>query len=149
MENIMVDNRNEHTNFLKKEDLMYPCNSVAMTYKEQCYLMQTSYALSKNGYDFKQTFALCGTVDEQFRDICAQSIGRDASGNSVSNVGRTVAKCSLALDDGQETNCIIGAVKDFISYFHGGTEAQSLCFAFPERFQKNCLATRESYMKTL
>ena len=149
MENIMVDNRNEKTKFLKKEDLMYPCDAVAITYKEQCYLMQTSYALSKNGYDFKHAFTLCSKVDENFRDICSQSIGRDASGNSVSDVGRTVEKCSLAEDDNQETNCIVGAVKDFISYFHGGGQALTLCLAFPPRFTQGCLSTRESYMKTL
>ena len=149
MENIMVDNRAEKTKFLKRDDLMYPCNAVALAYKEQCYLMQTSYALSKNGYNFTNVFELCGKVDEQFRNTCAQSIGRDASGNSVSDVARTVEKCSLALDDDQEKNCIIGAVKDFISYYHGGDKAQMLCLAFPERFQENCLETRASYMKTL
>ena len=149
MENIMVDNRNEKTKFLKPDDLMYPCNAVAIAYKEQCYLMQTSYALSKNGYNFHNAFELCSKVDPAFRDTCTQSIGRDASGNSVSDVKRTVEKCSLALDDNQETNCIVGAVKDFISYYHGGDKAQTLCFAFPERFQENCLRTRVSYMKTL
>ena len=149
MENIMVDNRNEKTKFLKRDDLMYPCDAVAVAYKEQCYLMQTSYALSKNGYDFKHTFELCSKVDVAFRDTCTQSIGRDASGNSVSDIARTVEKCSLALDDNQEKNCIVGAVKDFISYYHGGDKSQTLCFAFPERFQANCLETRVSYMKTL
>ena len=149
MENIMVDNRNQHTNFLKKDDLMYPCDAVESAYKEQCYLMQTSYALSKNGYNFRNAFELCSKVDAEFRDTCAQSVGRDASGNSVSNVAATVAHCSLALDDNQETNCIVGAVKDFISYFHGGDQAQILCTAFPQRFQANCLATRTSYLRTL
>ena len=149
MENIMVDNRNEHTNFLKKDDLMYPCNAVATTYKEQCYLMQTSYVLSKNGYDFRDAFIRCSTVDADFRNTCAQSIGRDASGNSVSDVTQTIAKCSLALDDNQESNCATGAVKDFISYFHGGGQALTFCTSLQERFHQTCLTTREWYLKTL
>jgi hypothetical protein len=149
MENIMVDNRSHFSKDLKKDDLMYPCDAVTTPYKEQCYLMQTSYALSQTNYDFRGTFKLCSTVDEAFRETCAQSIGRDASGSSVSSVAPTVQKCSFALDDNQEKNCMIGAVKDFISYFHRGDEAQSLCFAFPERFKNDCLNTRASYLQTL
>jgi hypothetical protein len=149
MENIMVDNRNHFTKYLKKDDLMYPCNAVDKKYKEQCYLMQTSYALSQTNYDFKNAFSLCAGVEEEFRDTCAQSIGRDASGSSVSDVHRTIASCALAGDDRQEKNCIIGAVKDFISYFHSDAEAIALCSALPERFQKDCHDTRISYVKTL
>ena len=149
MENIMEDNRTHFAKYLKKDDLMYPCNAVDTTYKEQCYLMQTSYALSQTNYDFKNAFNLCASVEPAFRDTCAQSIGRDASGSTVSDVEKTVLNCSFANNDNQEVNCITGAVKDFISYFHGDTEAARLCRALPERFSVGCSATRTSYLKTL
>lgn len=149
MENIMVDNRTHDAKYLKKDDLMFPCNAVATTYKEQCYLMQTSYALSQNNYDFKSTFALCANVDEGFRDTCAQSIGRDASGSTVSDVQKSIANCSLGQDERQQKNCIIGAVKDFISYFHGDSQAQILCNTLKSPLQATCNETRMSYLKTL
>jgi predicted transcriptional regulator len=55
----------------------------------------------------------------------------------------------LAQDDVQEKNCIIGAVKDFISYFHGDTQAAALCATLPVRFKSECESTRISYEKTL
>ena len=149
MENIMVDNRTHFAKYLKKDDLMYPCNAVEKKYKEQCYLMQTSYALSETKYNFKNAFDLCANVEEEFRDTCAQSIGRDASGSTVSNVERTIANCSFANDDRQEENCIQGAVKDFISYFHNDGEAQKLCNTLPSRFKEYCDGIRLSYLKTL
>ncbi len=149
MENIMVDNRTHFAKYLKKDDLMYPCNAVASAYKEQCYLMQTSYALSQTNYDFKNVFTLCNSIDGDFQDTCAQSIGRDASGSSVSNVEKTITNCSFAINDRQERNCITGAVKDFISYFHGDNEARILCSSLSEQFQEECNATREAYLKTL
>jgi hypothetical protein len=149
MENIMVDNRTHTAKNLKKDDLMYPCNTVETAYKEQCYLMQTSYALSQNNYDFKSTFALCAGVDAAFRDTCAQSIGRDASGSTVSDVQKTIAYCSLGQDENQQKNCVIGAVKDFISYFHGDGQAQMLCSTLPTPLQETCNETRMSYLKTL
>lgn len=149
MENIMVDNRNHFAKYLKKDDLMYPCTAVDAKYKEQCYLMQTSYALSQTNYDFANAFKLCAGVDVEFRDTCAQSVGRDASGNSVSDPVRTNAHCALALDDSQYSNCVTGAVKDFISYFHHDTEARQFCFAIPERFRLNCLETGDTYLRSL
>lgn len=149
MENIMVDSRNHVAKYLKKDDLMYPCNAVARTYKEQCYLMQTSYALSQTNYNFANAFKLCAGVEPDFRDTCAQSIGRDASGSTVSNVEKTILNCSFALDDTQEKYCIQGAVKDFISYFHGDSEAKTLCKTLPSRFETFCDEIRASYLKTL
>lgn len=149
MENVMLDNRDHHTDYLKQDDLLYPCNAVDVKYKNQCYLMQTSYALTKNGHDFKGLFDLCGRADTGFVETCAQSIGRDASGQSVSNVSQTHAWCALAPDDNLEANCIIGAVKDFISYFHGTNEAKVLCLTYDGALKQTCESTIESYAKTL
>lgn len=149
MENVMVDNRNHTTKYLKPDDLLYPCTAVDETYKGQCYLMQTSYALAKNGHDFANLFSLCARSEENYRDVCVQSIGRDASGQSVSNVTQTKNWCDLAQDSTQKKNCIIGAVKDFISYFHGNTEAHKLCDSFEEPFAVFCRQTLVDYTKTL
>lgn len=148
MENVMADNRNHRTKYLKTDDLMYPCTGVAYEYKQQCYLMQTSYALSKNGYDFKDVFERCANVDEDFRDTCAESAGRDASGSSISDTARTTATCALARDDRQHEHCLVGAVKDFISYLHDDARAKELCAAAPERFRASCLQTAADYYQT-
>ena len=44
---------NYQPKYLKNDDPMYPCTAVEGKYKEQCYLMQTSQALSVESYDFK------------------------------------------------------------------------------------------------
>ena len=138
MENIMTDNRNHYAPYLKPDDLLYPCNAVDEQYKEECYKMQTSYALTKNGYDFKGLFTLCLTAEEGYQHTCAQSVGRDASGQSTSDITRTISWCKLAHSTEQETDCYIGAVKDFVSYFHGDKEARALCFAVDQKFQSEC-----------
>jgi hypothetical protein len=74
---------------------MYPCNSVEQTFKEPCYLIQTAYALRQTGQDFAKVFDMCGAVEEDMRDTCWQSLGRDASGNSVSNISITRERCEL------------------------------------------------------
>ncbi len=138
MENVMVDNRGHGTPFLKSDDLLYPCNVVSEPFKEECYKMQTSYALSKNGMSFSKLFEMCATAEPAYRRTCAQSIGRDASGQSVSNTARTIESCSLALSDEQATDCYIGAVKDFVSYHHSDLEARNLCASIPSHFRMAC-----------
>jgi hypothetical protein len=150
MENIMADNRNHFTEYLKPEEPLYPCTVVDTKYKATCYLMQTSYVLDVNGGDFLDTFAQCETADQGFQDICYQSLGRDASGRTVSNAVQAKDICLLGKNYEQQSNCIIGAVKDFISYFHGDTQAKELCSLFEDKsLQAVCSSTAQEYVKVL
>jgi len=138
MENVMNDNRGHGTTFLKPENLLYPCTAVDEVFKEECYKMQTSYALTQNGYDFKKLFQLCASADPNHRRTCAQSIGRDASGQSISDVAKTMSSCSLGGSDEQITDCYIGAAKDFVAYHHSDVQARALCNSIPARFKASC-----------
>jgi hypothetical protein len=150
MENIIVDNKNHFTKYLNPQDPLYPCNAVDDQYKGTCYLMQTSYMLKVTNEDFLQVFSLCGTAEQAFQSVCYQSLGRDASGHSVSNKEQTKATCNLGQNFFAKSNCIIGAVKDFISYHHSDTEARGLCSSLEDaELQSVCFSTAESYVKVL
>lgn len=146
MENEMDEvNSNHTTTYLKTDQPMYPCTAVAEQYKYQCYLMQTSHALRLANYNFSQVFSECATVESKYVDICYQSLGRDASGNSSSNVEQTKDTCLLGQNQAARTNCIIGAVKDFISYYHGIQQANNLCIALDNSLQTICQTTKTQY----
>ena len=148
MENIIADGRDHQTKYLKKSDPLYPCNASLDLFKNTCYLMQTSYILTLNGDSFKDTFATCRTAEAPYRATCYQSLGRDASGHSTSDVARTNAICLLGRDYAEQSNCVIGAVKDFVSYFHSDTQAYALCDSFKDASLATlCRSTAESYYK--
>ncbi len=147
MENIIADEVNHFAKYLKNEDPLYPCDAVADSYKSACWLMHTSHMLKAVGGDFTKVFELCSAVEEPHTNTCYQSLGRDASGRSVSNVEQTTQWCLLGNDERQRSNCIIGAVKDFISYHHSDIEARALCRALPENFQSVCYQTTEAYYR--
>jgi len=147
MENIIADEVNHFAKYLKDDDPLYPCNAAGDKYKSTCYLMQTSRMLDVVGYDFANVFELCGTVGDPYVDVCYQSLGRDASGKSVSDVQKTRASCLLGKDYRQQSNCVVGAVKDFISYHHSDVQAQELCASLPQELQQTCFSTAESYYK--
>ncbi len=145
MENVIADFRNHFTKYLHPEDPMYPCGEVDAKYKQPCYLIQSSYALKVLGGDFKKTFEVCEKADSDFHAICFQSIGRDASGWSVSNVALTKSRCELGKDYFEQSNCVIGAVKDFVWHFHSDQEGYKLCDALNADLKEICRSTAKSY----
>ncbi len=148
MENVIVDNKNHFTKYLKPSEPLYPCSAVEDRYKGTCYLMQTSYMLKVTNEDFGRVFELCSQVGNPFSTMCYQSLGRDASGRSVSNVQATKNNCDFGKTYDQRSNCIMGAVRDFISYYHSDVEAQQLCAAVDADLQNVCTLTATSYYKT-
>ncbi len=147
MENVMLDTREEGTKYLHPDDPVYPCNDVEEKYKPQCYVMQTSYMMSVLQRDFSKVFALCATVSERYQDICYEGVGRDASGQTLSSIDETVKLCNLGTTRMQREHCMIGAVKDFVSYYHSDTEANKLCYAVQHDLLDSCLTTVKAYYK--
>lgn len=150
MENVMVEVRNGGTSaYLRPNEPMYPCTAVEYIYKQQCYLMQTSYALQHNGYNFAETFRICRDVaDVDFTLTCYESIGRDASGSTVSNATQTKQHCEQAPDAVGLERCVLGAVRDFVSYFHGDTEGKAFCNSFDSALKTRCLEEVDNYYRT-
>lgn len=149
MQNVMAsEDPDDHTDYLRSSEPMYPCTSVAEKYKQQCYLMQTSYALRLAGENFSTVFAECATTPGIYKAICYQGLGRDASGNSVSDVNGTTASCMIGPDIEARSNCLVGAVKDFISYFHSDVQAEALCQNQTADLVSTCEQTKVEYYKT-
>ncbi len=150
MENIMTEfNSAHHSNYLKADQPLYPCTAVEDKYKTPCYLMQTSHALKLMNYDFTKVFSICGGVAEtSYRQTCYQSLGRDASGNSNSNQVQTKASCELGQNAEAQQNCIIGAVKDFISYYHSDKQGLALCQSLSADLNSVCTETARTYYKS-
>jgi hypothetical protein len=131
--------------YLKQDQPMYPCTAVDYKYKDQCYLMQTSYALQTVSYDFGKVFSLCSQVDADFRDTCYTSLGRDASGNSISDADRTRSTCLLGPSEEAQKYCVHGAAMDFVSYFHSDQQAKALCNSLPANLSSDCLSVVKNY----
>jgi hypothetical protein len=149
MENVMAEiNPGHSTKYIIADQPLYPCTAVQKRYKQQCYLMQTSQALTSLNGDFEKVFDLCGGIEAQYRATCYQSLGRDASGRSVSDAAQTRQTCMLGKDYESRSNCFIGAVKDFISYHHSDVQAKEFCDSLEQRLQSICSNTAAEYYTT-
>ncbi len=144
MENVIADGLNHVTGWLDPQRPLFPCDVAPEKYKNTCYLMQTSFMLKINGGDFKKTFEWCRDAGA-YQTSCLQSLGRDASGRSSSDLQRTHDTCVLGSTTEEVSNCVIGAVKDFISYFHSDVQGKALCNSFDDPVRKLCLDTATAY----
>lgn len=147
MENVIVDNKNHFTKYLDPKRPLYPCSDADDKYKNTCYLMQTSYMLKVLDGDFNKVFELCSQVGI-YSATCYQSLGRDASGRTISDAESVKKLCGLGKNYDQKSNCVIGAVKDFISYHHSDQQAKQLCAILEENLRPVCTETTESYYKS-
>ena len=146
MENIMVESRGGGSKYLKTDDMLYPCTAVSGEFKAACYLMQTSHVLTATDYDFSRVFTVCASAESAYRTACYQSIGRDASGSTSSNVEKTHSICMLGADKEQQEQCATGAAKDFVSYFHSDAQAKTFCGTFTSaEIRTACNNTVDSY----
>jgi hypothetical protein len=91
---------------------------------------------------------LCGQVEEQFRDTCYTSLGRDASGNSISDVDKTRGKCLIGPTEEAQKYCVHGAAMDFVSYYHSDQQAKKLCNSLPANLLSDCLDVVKNYYAT-
>jgi len=149
MQNVMDELDDDHGKpDFKDDDPMYPCTAVNDKYKEQCYLMQTSHALKVGNEDFAKVFQECRAIEPTYKDTCYQSLGRDASGNSSSDGTQTRMSCMLGADFEAQSNCIIGAVKDFVSYYHSDQQANELCRSLDPSLASICQTTKQQYFAT-
>jgi hypothetical protein len=124
------------TEWLKDDDPVYPCNTVAKRHKYYCYLMVTSRILEVNGYDWEETAATCRGVENDWVAICFQSYGRDASGFTRQDAAEIVRLCRLA--GRWQSDCVYGAARDITSNDAGAERARALCERAPDPLRGTC-----------
>ena len=122
--------------YLKKDDLLYPCDVVKDEDKLYCYLLVTSYILPQVGYDWKKAADWCRKSDANFVQYCFQSYGRDASGTAREDPDGIIQNCSNA--GSGERECIFGAVRDILNNNPSDVRSKQLCQKVESEFRSYC-----------
>jgi len=122
--------------WLKDDDLIYPCNTVAKRHKVYCYLMVTSRILPAVGYDFAKTARMCRRSEPAWVGTCYESLGRDASGQTRQDPVRIAQICRLAKRG--ESDCLYGAARDITSNYADPQRAGELCRNAPAGYRERC-----------
>ena len=122
--------------YLRKDDPIYPCNSVAERHKLYCYLLVTANILRTTGYDQAKTADACRTSEKAWISTCFESFGRDVSGMAGKSARKALASCRLA--KANESDCLYGVSREIVNADAEGTRGGRFCARAPARFRERC-----------
>jgi hypothetical protein len=155
MENVMTtDDPNHPSKYLDPDRPLYPCTEVETRHKDRCYQKQAAYALSTQGNNFAKGFDLCGTAEDEPHPGCYQGLGASAAAHNIKYVTGDAAKaeatrklCMVGQDHEARSNCVTGAVRDFIHYYASDEQAKGLCESLDADLRTACFQEAEEHYK--
>ena len=133
--------------YLRKNDPIYPCNSVAEKYKAQCYGLVTANLLRNTGYDQKKTADGCKKSEPDWIGICFESFGRDVSGIAGKSAEKALASCRLAGKN--EGDCLYGVAREIVNSDAEGARGARFCGMVPKRHRERCFTGVGSVMASI
>ena len=133
--------------WLRDDDLIYPCRTIQEHQKEGCYLIVTSRILEANGYAWEDAARVCRTSDADWIDVCFQSFGRDAAGVTLFRAGKAARLCLLA--DDQAPECFYGAARAIANNHADAASAADLCESAPKASKQRCYEGIGTYVEVL
>ena len=122
--------------WLRENDLIYPCNSVAERHKFYCYDLVTARILPKVDYNWVKAAKWCRKSEKKWVPICFQSLGRDASGFTRLDPVRILKICKVAKEMARE--CIHSAASDMTYTDVSPRRAKVLCNTAPAATRDYC-----------
>jgi hypothetical protein len=96
-------------------DPLYPCSIMAERYLHACYQMQTSVMLNLNHGDIGDAAKSCARAPGHMREVCFQSLGRDATSYTARDPQKTADLCAKAGEQDRPA-CYFGAVKALVDW---------------------------------
>jgi hypothetical protein len=91
--------------WLKDDDLIYPCNSVEEERKHSCYIIVTSRILPELDFNWSRAAETCRQSEPEWEYICFRSFGRDAISMNAYDQGTARRLCDLTGD--REIECVL------------------------------------------
>jgi hypothetical protein len=116
---------------LDDDDPLYPCTIVRGEHRVQCYLMQTSAILFRNGGDFAAATEACAGAPDVMRGYCFMSLGRDAASWSDQRHATALEMCSHATGRFRDA-CLVGLVKNLVDRTADTADGLAFCRDVPD-----------------
>ena len=131
--------------WLRDDDLIYPCRTIKESQKEGCYLIVTSRILAANGYNWADAARVCRTSDPSWVATCFQSFGRDAAGVTLFDAAKAADLCLVAGDQAPE--CFYGAARAIANNHAEPATAKPLCELAPKPSKPRCYEGIGTYVQ--
>lgn len=143
MENFSSDENLHPSEFVKDDELFYPCNSEKLPFKSDCYYYAPIKILSKNGNDYSKAFENCLTTEKEVQSYCIAGV----SGQAVKDNFDDFFKVDKICAEGPTlylSSCIHSMVSMYFNMLGGIGEGEKICRLLADDHKKYCLEEVES-----
>lgn len=137
MENILTSYGGQSP-WVRDDDPLYPCNSVAREDKYTCYQQATTRIIRVVGVDWEKIAQACADAEADWVSTCFGSFGQNASVIGIRKPKSILPTCAVARPYGGEQECIRYAAMDIAGTYSGGAEAAVLCNRSPTEVRGSC-----------
>jgi len=126
------------SSWLRDDDPVYPCNTVAEEDKIKCYEIVTSRILRTVGGSWAETSEICAAAEKNWVTACFRSLGRDSAGQAHQDPVKIRELCAEARPYDGEATCITGAAMAMTGNFKSGRQSSAFCTGSPAEMHESC-----------
>jgi len=141
MENFNTNQKIHPSEYLKKNDPLYPCSDQKEQDKSTCYYYAPTYYLSLHKNDYTRALKLCRQTKE-YQDSCTAGVGGQAMKNDMNHPLLVESICMKA-PVAQVSPCIVGMIGIYINHYASLKPADKLC----DKLQKPNITTCKQVIK--
>ena len=124
--------------WLRDDNLLYPCDDVAEGRKFACYMIVTARVLPEVDYDWRRAAEICRTAETDYVYVCFRSFGRDAISTNAYN--QRVARRLCRLTGDMETECVYSVALHLATNDRSVKNAGRFCRETPKSMRVACFA---------
>lgn len=126
--------------------LQVPCNSVKVTYRQQCWRNQVSSWFSFFGAKTKEVGGQCSLIEKEYQPICFETLGLLTTITFGENSPLLVSSCQVLPQDQISDDCLIGAMKELLFEGKQPNIAAVLCDSVSFANRDLCRATYSDHL---
>jgi hypothetical protein len=110
--------------YLRKDDLIYPCNEAEERYKYACYQLVTA-RIRPHEPTWRGVARQCRRSERGWVTVCFESMGRDVSGEAGRDPAKARRSCRAAGPN--EMDCLYGVVREIANADGAPDRAAAFC----------------------
>lgn len=124
--------------WIRDDDLLYPCNDVDDGRKFACYMIVTARILPEVDWDWERAVEICRTAESKWRYVCFRSFGRDAISTNAYNQRIARRLCRLTAE--MEPECVYSVALHLATNDGHVENAGHFCRETPAHMRLQCFA---------
>jgi hypothetical protein len=138
MENYTTLSTPRSSDWVRRNDPVYPCGIVDETHKLQCYLQMVG-RLREGDAPWREVMSACTSIESSYVRQCFHSAGANAQSSVSSDIDGMLGICRVAR--AYAADCLAGAASAQTAFDHGADRAVALCGRLSPETSRDCFAS--------